>query len=443
MSSGAFLNVLISLGLYPIVTRLFAKEHFGGVGLFMAVVGVISLLGTSLYPSGLVIPKYRRDFYALVKLSLMLMTFTVVLTIGFIYFFTDTFVSIFKLSTIRSLLPLIPLGIFLSCIRDISTNWNIRNKDFKKNAFSNVVSSGGLKATNIGYAFIFGPSALGLILSTIISIILAIFTLGIVKMRTGIKVLSRISFKESIAVGKKYKKYPLNLLPGNLINRYTSDLPIYLLTAYFSPAITGAFVLANSLMNIPVNVIGTSISSVFLQRANELFLRDPKELSYFAGQTNRKLLLVGAPVFGILFGFGDLIFTIGFGSEWTLAGQFAIILSTYFIFKLVSSPIARVFRIVGKEQYSLYVSIVLAIVRSLGILLGVQSGDSIKAILYFTIANVFGYFITYILVFKACNLPIIKTLIESLLIITLCFSLFFMIRYCLGLYFNVFKLDFL
>jgi len=428
MSSGAMLNVIISIGLYPIVTRLFTKEQFGGVGLFMAVVGVISLAGTSLYPSGLVIPKFKREFFALIKLSLLLALITVSGTILIIFFFQDFFISVFKLETIKYLLPLIPLAIGLSCIRDISVNWNVRNKDFKKNATSNVLTSGSMKLMNIGYALTLGPSVFGLVLSNLVAIVTAISTLGIRKMWRSIGILRRIHLKEVFEVGKKYKKYPINLLPGNLINRYTADLPIYLLTAYFSPAITGAFVLANTIMNIPLTVIGSSIASVFLQKANELYLTDPDEMARFADRTNRKMLWFGALAFGGLFGFGDLLFGVAFGKPWVLAGQFSSILSVYFVFKLIAGPMAKVFRVVGKEQYSLYVSLILAIMRVVGIGLGVLSEDIFLTIIYFTIANLIGYLITAMFVFKACRLPALKLAFESVLIVSIGFLFFYTLR---------------
>jgi O-antigen/teichoic acid export membrane protein len=229
-----------------------------------------------------------------------------------------------------------------------------------------------------------------------------------------LKVLGRIKWPEVKAVGLKYNKYPKHLLPGNLVNRYTSDLPIYLLTAYFSPAMTGAFVLANSVMNIPLNVLGNSIASVFLQRANELYIDDKEKLKSFAITTNKKLVLAGVVTFGVLFGFGDVIFEIVFGDEWFLAGQMAMILSVYFIFKLAAGPMAKVFRVVGKEEYSLYASVVLGVCRSLGVVLGVLTDNPLNTIIYFSAGSILGYLFTYMLVFRSCGIGMFHSLIHMI-----------------------------
>lgn len=428
MSSGAMINVVISMALYTVVTRLYTKEQFGELGLYMAVSTLISLALTSLYPTGLVVPKHKRSFFALLKLCLFLTAFAGAVSILSILIFPTVFSTIFQLGSIPHLIWWIPLGVVLFSLKEVFTNWNIRNKDFKLNAFSNIVSGLSLKVGNILYAIAFSASSFGLIVTQIISLFLGIYTLGIKKMMTQISILKRISWEEVRDVAKEYKKYPINLLPGNLINKYTADLPIYLITAYFNSGLVGAFVLANSLMNIPMNVIGGSLASVFLQHANELQHKDPTKVGEFSEGINRKMLYVGVLTFGFIFAFGDLLFSIVFGQEWLVAGTIASILSAYYIFRLLSSPLTRVFRIVKKEQYSLYVSIILAFCRTAGIWYGVKSGSWMHAIIYFAIGNLIGYLFTSYFVFKAVQLPIAKLLLESILIVVIGYAIYYLIR---------------
>jgi len=72
MSSGAIVNILISFTLYPIITRLYNKEDFGNYGLIISVITILSLAGTALYPAGIVIPKFKKDYLALLKLCFYL-----------------------------------------------------------------------------------------------------------------------------------------------------------------------------------------------------------------------------------------------------------------------------------------------------------------------------------------------------------------------------------
>jgi len=428
MSSGAFINMFIALALYPVVTRLYSKEEFGGFGLFAAVVGLISLGGTALYPTGLVIPKYKREFLAMLKLSLCLMIITVAVSMIIIIFFNELVIMIFKLEYLGDLIYFIPLGILLNSIHTIFFNWNIRKKEFGKNASSSVVSGLSAKIFSIGYAVGFSASTFGFILSRLVSIFLSIVTLGAVKMVNELRLLRVINIKEVMAVAKKYHKYPKHLLPANIVNKYTSDLPIYMLTGYFSPAVAGAFFLANSVLSIPLSILGNSSGSVFLQKANELYISKPSEMAEFTYTVHKNMLYIGTFIFGFVYGFGDVLFAFVFGVEWQIAGQIAGIISTYYIFMLISGPLAKVYRIVGKEQYSLYISVLLAILRSLGMWVGIQSNDPILAVLYFSMGNLIGYFFNSVLIFRAVNFPGLKPIIESFAIIIIGFSIFYGLR---------------
>lgn len=428
MSSGAGLNVIISLLLYPIVTRIYSEEVIGQLGLFVAATSIISLAGTMYYPYGLVIPKFKKDFFALLKLCFGLAFISVVITCLVILFFPNFFLYVFKAHSLNQYLYLFPLGVALFSLKDIFINWNIRVKKFKNNALSNVAASSTLRISSITYGIGIFPSIIGLLVSQLLSYFIQIITLGISKIKLHYQILTKISRFEMKSIGLKHKKYPINILPANLINKYTSDLPIYLLTAYFSAATTGYFVLANSIMAIPVAVIGNSFAVVFLQKANELYLNDNSNLRDFTSKVYYKMLFLGILAFGVAFSFGDLLFSFVFGSNWEMAGKMAAILSIYFIFKLLSGPLAKIFIVVGKEQYALYTSSTLAILRTLGMFYGISTQSPLKAIGYFTLANIIGYLVVSFLVFKVCNIKPIWTIVQTIVSIAMGFTLFYLLR---------------
>jgi O-antigen/teichoic acid export membrane protein len=431
MSGGAVVNVVLSLILYPIVTRIYSTEDMAVYGIFLSVTTLIALISTALYPSGLVIPKFKIEFYALLKLSFYLGGVGVLFSLAAVFLFSDIFGWLFQWEILGLLIYIIPLGVALEIVKDIAVNWNVRNKDFTKNALSSVVNGGSMRILSIGYGKLIAASSIGLVSAQVFSNFFTIATLGVGGMIEKLKLVFRIDNHEVKRIAKKYERYPTYLLPSNILNKYTADLPIYLITAYFAPTITGAFVLSSQIIRIPINVIGSSVASVFLQKANELFHNDPEETRLFAKNTHYKILFLGTLAFGFLYAFGDITFYIVFGQEWKLAGQFASILSIFCVFKLLSGPMARVYRITGKEQYSLYVSIVLAICRTIGIFIGVLSGSYILAIYYFVAGNVIGYIFNMYLVFDSLKMESLKLVSITIFYVVLAFSLFHLLRFSL------------
>ena len=311
---------------------------------------------------------------------------------------------------------LLPIGIFITSINIILINWNVRVKKFKKNATSLVGTSLSMKAFQIGYGSIHSGIFPGLIYADLVSKSLGSILLLFKNMIIYFRYLLKINWSEMKKIGMEYKKYPTYLLASNFVNKTTSDIPLYLLSSFFGLGAVGAFGFANQMLNIPFNVIGNSIAPVYYQRAKELHQIDSLALKEFTIKSYNRMLLLGCLAFGFIFAFGDLLFKLIFSYKWELAGQMAMLLSVYYVFKLISSPFARIFRVVRKEEITLKVNITLAILRIVGIGVGLYTNSVLMAIGCFSFTNLLGYAYNNLQVFKVLNIDS-KIILKSTIIV--------------------------
>jgi len=428
MSSGAMINVVLSIGLTPIVTRLYSKEEWGIFTLFSSTVTTLSVLSTLLLPSGFVIPKFRMEFLSLLKICIVwLLSFISVLFILIILFKNFT-LSILKVSDLGNVIYLVPLAVFLSGISNILVNWNVRAKLFAANATSNVASGVTIKAVQIVSKAIFDFSYLGLIFSNFFASFVQWIILFQRKSNKYLRYLPKISWSAMRSTLVKYRKYPIYLMPGNFINTFGRGLPVFFFTPVYGLEVTGAFGLAVSIIGIPYRVLGNSISPVFLQRANELYHSDSKKLEDFTRVFHGKMLLLGSIIFGIAFAFSDILFPIYLGKKWLLAGQMAQVLSVYLVVMLVTSPLQRIYRVVRKEQLSFYMHVVVLILRLVALFVGVKYTNPLVAVGLFAIANLIGYLIHLLIVYKILGLNSIKVLFKTLFMVAFVFSVIYAFR---------------
>jgi len=428
MSFGAFINIFISIGLTPIVTRLYSKDEFGIYYIYVSIVGIIAMTITGMYPQAFVVPRLKRDFLALYKFCLYATIFSVLLSTFVLNIFGDYFLGILGGEKLIPFKYYIPLGLLFTSLSAILINANVRRKEFKTNSSSNVALSVSNKSVQLAYGKFVGGSFSGLILADICGKILTTFILGFKNFGSDWRNIQDIKSHEVRSVLVEYKKYPLFVLTGNFFNRFTSDLPLYILTSFFGLGAVGAFGFANQMLAIPYNVIGNSIAPVYFQRANELYLHNKEALISFTISSYNKMLILGALAFGFIFGFGDILFAFIFGSEWKVAGEFARILSIYYVFRIISSPFSRVFRVVKKEEYGLLINIIIAFFRILGISIGVFFNNLLISVFLFAIGNLIGYLITNVLIFRAIGLNNLKIFIPILFKITLIYSLYYLLR---------------
>ncbi len=437
MSSGAMVNVLIAFFLMPIVTRLFDKKEFGVFYIFSSIVAISTLIINGMYPHALVVPKERKDFLALLKLCFVMTGVGIVIFSLFIIVGGQWFLKLINGEEIGNYIYLLPISLLFSTLNVIFINWNVRRKEFKKNASSTIVSSITMKGTQIAYGTMVSGSFPGLIFSDIATKLSATIALASKKMKNDLDSFKSISNENLKKIAKEYIKYPTFLLSANFVNKFSGDIPLYLFSTYFGLGAVGAFGFANQMLNIPFTIIGNSIAPVYFQRANELFHQDIDRLRHFTLSSYHKMLILGCLAFGFIFAFGDLIFRFVFGTDWMLAGQMAMILSAYYVFKLISSPFARIFRVVRKEEITLSVNVFLAVLRILSMIVAIYFKSVFIAVGFFSLANLIGYTYNNLQVFKVLeidrNIILKKTIFISIPI----FTGFFLLRMFFNTIFNI------
>lgn len=432
MSSGAIVNIGISFFLTPIVTRIYSKEEFGVFYIYASVVAIGTLIINGMYPHAFVVPKKKEHFLALLKFCLISSVIGSVAFFLFLLLAGDWFFSLLGENQLSTLWYLIPLGLFMSVLNVIFINWNVRNKEFKKNASSQVAKSVSKRGGEILYGSTIGGVFPGLVIADIVSKAIGTVFLGARNMIGEVKSLKNISNKDVNERLKEFKKYPTYIMGSNFINKFTGDIPLYLLAASFGEGAVGAFGFATQMMNIPFTVIGNSIAPVYFQRANELHLNNPEKLKEFTLSSYNKMLSMGCLAFGLIFGFGDIIFKFVFSDEWELAGQMAMLLSIYFVFKLISSPFARIFRVLRVEEKALSVNIVLAVSRVLGIAIGIYTGNLLYAIGCFSGGSLIGYAFNNFQVFNALNIRTSLIVYKTVIVVVPIFGFFYLLRFAIG-----------
>jgi O-antigen/teichoic acid export membrane protein len=425
MASGAMISTLVALGTMPIISRIFDKDDFGVYAVFVSVTSLVGMFATAFYPTAFVIPKFKVDFLKLLKASIFGMLITTTVVCIAILLFKETFVRSFNLGNIQTYIWLLPIGIIFSESFKIIQNWNVRNAKFNKNASSNVSMKLSERVLNIFTGTVYAPSPGSLIYSYLVSLSVGISFLYQKRMFTEFKAALQLPLKQVFHTCREYIKYPLFVMPANFINKFTSDLPLYFLALYFSASITGGFSFALTLLNVPFKIIGNSLASVFYHKAAQIHLENPSTLSEFTINLHLKMLIVGSIVFGVIFAFGEFLFSFVFGTEWALAGKFASLLSIYYIYRVISSPLSKIFSITRNEQYTLWINITLAVSRTISIYFGVLTEDPLTAVLYFSVGNLIGYFITNLLVFYILKANLVKIVLTDIAIILCSFAFFY------------------
>ena len=168
--------------------------------------------------------------------------------------------------------------------------------------------------------------------------------------------LSKISKKKILQVAKRYKEFPKFSIAGALANKATGNLTNILISIFYNVSTLGFYSLVQRVLGVPSVLIGNSIGQVFFEEASKEKQLTGKAVKVFKS-TVKKLFIIGAPSFGILFFIVEDLFAFVFGEEWRVAGGYARIMIPVFFIGFIVSTVSIVDSIFEKLFFYLCLQI--------------------------------------------------------------------------------------
>ena len=161
-----------------------------------------------------------------------------------------------------------------------------------------------------------------------------------------------------------------------LANKLSYQLTNIIISLVYSVATLGFYSHVQRVLGLPSFLIGTSIGRVFIHEANKEKQRTGKAIKTWK-KTMKKLLLIGIPIFGLLFITVESLFAFVFGEPWRIAGEYAQIIIPFFFVQFVVSSISSIDTIMEKQNLELLFNIAMLVVSMVIIVVSSSFGFKI------------------------------------------------------------------
>ncbi len=417
--SGTAVAQVIGILTAPLLSRLFAPEAFGIAALFTSVVAVIGVFTTMRYERAIMLPATDEEAANLVGVSLTITLIISALTAVLIWVAKDPLLRILNAPELAPYLPLTALGAFFSSVIVTLNYWHSRLKRFGRMSVVRITNSVVTTTTTIavGYAgYVSGGSMIG---ARLTGQAVAMGVLGgqIWKADNGL-FRSAINKEMMLSGIKRYRKFPFYTTWATLLNTVSWQLPTFLLSAYFSTEIVGFYSLGFRIVQLPMSLIGRSISQVFFQRTSEA--NHQGSLAALVESTFRQLTLLGLFPMILLSFIGADLFAVFFGPTWREAGIYLQILSPWAFVWFISSPLSFLGTVFEKQEFSLLINGMIFITRLISLIIGGMLGNVRLALFLFSASGilVYGYFVVWLMNLVDIHWShILKVLLPQLLLI--------------------------
>lgn len=394
ISGGSIMTQAISFIFSPLITRIFPPEDYGIMALFASIVAILSVISSLKYEMAIPIVKEERNAVNLFAVCLIILTIFTTGLLIILMFTDDVLLNLLNAQELNDYKPLLILGIFLYGLREIYMQWFYRRKDFSYISKSSVSQSVIGNISKVVFGILgFGP--IGLISGQIIKESFSIIPFSY-KFFKEEKISGKVSMKELKWNVKRYKNYPIYQTPSSFLSILKNQLPVFSLAFYGSSAV-GLYGLANTVVKIPMTLLGHSVRNVFFAEAASIGKEQPEKLKNLSNSIFKKLVVIGLLPLVVLLLFGPTLFELVFGSEWIQSGHFSRFLAFSMFADFIFSPASRVYEILERQKQKLFIDIFGLVIVLLSFLIAISiSPDPNVAILLYSISMFLYYSIIFI-----------------------------------------------
>lgn len=358
LMTGTTIAQAIPIAISPILTRIYTPEDFGVFALFLAICSIFGSIANGRYELAIMLPRKDEDAINIVALSLIISTCMTLVLLVLVIFFSEQIAELFRNKEIAFWLYFVPISVFFSGLLNVLNYFNNRRKNYKDMCNAIIIKAVIAAIIQLSVGFIKQGSE-GLIDGHLISQCFANTKLAVNITKDKI-LLSRISKVKIVALAKRYKDFPKFSMWAGLTNTLSHNLTNILISTFYSTGTLGLYSLVQRVLGMPASLIGGSISQVFFQQATLEKQQTGKAITTF-NSTVKKLIIIGLPLFGILFFIVEDLFAFVFGEKWRIAGVYAKILIPFFFVNFISGTTSSILSIFQKLKNELYINISLIV----------------------------------------------------------------------------------
>ena len=395
LASGTTLAQAISIFTAPVLYRIYEKVDYGTLGVYMAFVGVIGVFSTMQYTQAILLEKHEEEAIDGVWLS-RLINLGIALLVGLgVLLGKGQIGQMLNNPEVIPWLLLAPVSIFFAGQNSIFRVWANRVKRYKLLTINALLTAILVPLFSISLGLVVeGPTGLfvGLLISQMVPpIILAIslsknYKLGI----------SQLRISGATKLARKYMDLPKFSLPSEFINRFSNQLPVFMLSMFAGPAVVGVYNLSVRMLGLPISLVGSAVGEVFRQRATEDFHKQGNCQEIFI-KTLRGLFSISIIPFVILIIWAPDLFAFVFGEKWRDAGTFSQILSIFFLFRFFVSPLSFLFILGQKLKEDFYWHIWMLVSTIAGLYIGFKVFNNLRTALWIFSINYAVIYICYLI----------------------------------------------
>lgn len=387
----------------PVLARIYSPAEFGVFSTALAVGVILSTAASWRLESAIPVAQKDEEADGLFSLAIGFSFLTLtVLAVGWLAL--HGFVPLLDVE------PLVVLGTILVALGystfRCANQFAIRFGEYGKIGLRNAIQSAVLVVAQVALGLV-GFGSTGLIFGFFIG-----YAVGTAIMLRGTRLLERISVMSGAgaaraklsSVARKYKAFPLYFGPAAVVNIVGIQIQVIIIAHFYSAGETGQFGMAQKILALPVTLIGTAISQVFLGEFARAARGHRERLAGLFMRGSKALTLAAVPVGILIVALGPWVFPLVLGSPWQESGELARVMSIMLTLQFISAPLSQTLIVLERAKTQLAWDCTRLVAVVLAITIPASAGLALsKTVFYLSLVSALMYMVSWTLSWRAVN----------------------------------------
>jgi O-antigen/teichoic acid export membrane protein len=344
-AAGQAVSVLLS----PVLTRLFSPAQFGNLSVYNSVLTLFTTIASLGYELAIPICVAEADCANLLVLCGITLSLIASLTGLIIWLVPASVLASLSLGSIADYRYLLPIG--LICLGGYYIMVALATRAGAFNVIARTRVSQGLSGPISQVLFgTLGAGTPGLVIGYIIgqsSGTILLFSRFVLNQHAW---LSQVSWRELVAVARRYAAFPLYASWARLLDEAGGGIVLYVLfAACYSPAVSGFMFLSERVVIRPLLIVSTSLLQVFTGEAGRSVTQDPMQLRRRFRQVVPLQFVLAAVWIAVANLAATWLFPRLFGAAWGDAIPYLRALSVSYLLHIVVHPVSTTLQLLERQ----------------------------------------------------------------------------------------------
>jgi O-antigen/teichoic acid export membrane protein len=370
LSFGTLVGRLIAIAILPALTRLYSPADFALLAVYLALVSIIAVAACLRLEVAIPLIESDTEAAEVFVIALIVLTLVTIVLAVIALLFPQAVAQGLRSPALAPYLWLVPVGVVMAGSYSAMQFWATRIRRFGAIARTRVgqAVTGAATMLALGWA---GLAPLGLLLGNMLNIGAGSVSLAGSALAHDRATFRKVRLSNLGTALRRNRRYPIFSTPEALFNMAGVQVPVLLIAAYGGVE-AGFLLLAMKVMAVPMTLLGSSISQVYVSRAPQEYREG--RLAPFTLSIMRRLVLVGVGPLLLAGALAPWAFPLIFGADWARAGELVTWLVPWMALQFVASPVSMVMFVVGRQRAMLALTTLGLIMRVGGALLALQFG---------------------------------------------------------------------